>query len=352
MIAEHLNTVPSVYPLRESMIGRVGLVVPAWFAPDTSPQLARELLHATLGDLPSCLAPADALVVVDGSPVAAAAARAVLAGLSAGGAPPFRIHELPENQGKGAALALGIRLLLEERPQLTWIAIRDADGDHFLDDLPHLYRAGEQVREAYPDRPVWVVGRRSSVHAPLGWIRGEYELLLNEVIVEAVAFARARAGRVWDTRFLIDRVPDLQSGYKLYTAEAARLSLKAIATEATAYPDLDLGRTGMEIVPFVALALNGGICVEGERKTFFDQPVSSYGRADRAAFYGSKLAWALLKCELPAEASARLLDGALARRPLFTDPAGREELLRFREAVLQRLDPGYDATPPLTRLYL
>ncbi len=327
-----------LYPTRASLRGRVGVVIPAWYPPATSPAEAATLLRTTIADSHTCLATADVAVVVDDSPVALSAAQALQVELSDAWGGRFTLLRLPENQGKGGALVAGIRHLLERPgPPLAWIAARDADGDHLLDDLPHLFRAGEQVTRDCPGRLVTVIGRRASVHAPLGWLRGEYELLVDEVLVEAVAFALAGAGAAWDTRYLAGRAPDLQSGYKLYDRAAALLAVQALETEAAAHPDLRLLRSGMEVVPFVALALEGAVFVEVERKTFHDQPVTSYGSVDRPRFYGAKLAWALQRCAVPPVAAALLLDAALIRRPLFTDPAGRVELLDFRRFVLERL---------------
>ncbi|MGV3723595.1 MAG: hypothetical protein ACO1SX_22080, partial [Actinomycetota bacterium] len=127
----------------------------------------------------------------------------------------------------------------------------------------------------------------------------------------------------------------------------------ALPDEAATYPDLHLMRTGMEIVPFVTVALEGGVFAEVERKTFHEQPVTSYGKVDLAQFFGSKLAWALLRCGVPADQAMILLDGALSRRPLFTDPTGRESALRMRRIVLDKLGgSGNDAPPPVTRRML
>jgi hypothetical protein len=200
-----------------------------------------------------------------------------------------------------------------------------------------------------------VVGCRADLHAPLGWVRAEFELLLNEVLVDALAYALARRRDVWDTRFLTGRSPDLQSGYKLYSRAATRLAIQALENEATRHPDLGLLRTGMEVVPFVTLALAGAVFAEVGRKTYFDQPVTSYGKADFAQFYGHKLAWALHRCELPPRAAALLLDGALAHSPLYRDPNGRETLLRMRALVLEWLQAGdADDVPlvPLARTFL
>jgi len=344
-----------LYPDRSEMLGRVGVVIPAWFSRHLPVAEAEGLLYTTLVGSPSCVQPEDIVVVVDGSPVASAAAAAVLERLTAEWGQPFTILELQENQGKGAALTVGIRHLLE-RPgiPLLWIAARDADGDHLIDDLPHLYRTGGQVVEENAGRPVAVIGRRASVHAPLGWLRGEFELLVNEVLVEGVAYALTRYARVWDTRYLVTRAPDLQSGYKLYSRSAAEVALRAFQAETLAHPDLQILRTGMEIVPVVSIALEGGVFAEVERKTFYDQPVTSYGNVDLAQFFGSKLAWALRRCGVPAGPALTLFDGALARRPLFTDPRGREEALRTRATLLDLLGGAQFEVPtePRVRRFL
>lgn len=324
------------YPGYDEMRGRVSVVVPAWFSPDTPVETAAGHLLATLIDSPCCVRPGDVRVVVDGSETARGALAAIRRDHP--GAWGFRTIDLPENRGKGGAVIAGIRTLLEENPELDWIATRDADADHAIEDLPHLFRVGEQLAE--DTRSVCVIGRRADLHAPLGWVRGEYELLLNEVLVEAVAFALAREGRVWDTRFLVNRAPDLQSGYKLFSRAAAAQAVAALEQADAAHPDLHLARTGMEVVPFVALALSGTAFAEVERKTFYDQPVTSYGRVDFTRFYGGKLAWALRTCGVPLSAAALLLDGAAAHRPLFTDPDGRAGLLALRRLVLEQLTAG------------
>jgi hypothetical protein len=333
------------------MRGRVGVVIPAWFSRHLPVAEAESLLYTTLTDSPSCVQPEDLVVVVDGSPVASAAAAAVRERLTGEWGEPFTILELQENEGKGAALVVGIRHLLERLGiPLLWIAARDADGDHLIDDLPHLYRTGGQLVEQNAGRPVAVIGRRTHVHAPLGWLRGEFELLVNEVLVEGVAYALTRQARVWDTRYLVSRAPDLQSGYKLYNRAAAETALHALKAETLAHPDLQLLRTGMEIVPFVSIALDGGVFAEVERKTFYDQPITSYGNVDLSRFYGSKLAWALRRCAVPAGPALTLFDGALSRRPLFTDPRGREEALRTRALLLELLGGGSFEVPAEPRM--
>ena len=337
------------------MRGRTGMVVPVWYPAETEAAQAEALLLTTLADSPCCVLPEDVVVVVDGCPTAAVAAWALRERLAVDWGAPFQLIDAPVNRGKGAALVAGIRHLLQRgsgEPPLSWIATRDADGDHVIDDLPHLFRVGQQVADEQPGRPVCVIGRRANLHAPLGWVRGEYELLLNEVLVEAVAFRLARDGTVWDTRYLAQRAPDLQSGYKLYSRAAAETVVTALEGESAAHPELNLLRTGMEIVPFINVALAGGVFAEVERKSYYDQPVTSYGNADFPRFYGLKLAWALRRCAVPPAAAALLLDGALVRRPLYNDPQGRESLLRMRSLVLETLGDGtlLADTPPGPRM--
>lgn len=340
-----------LYADRTEMLGRVGVVIPVWFSRHLPVVEAEGLLETTLADTPSCVRAEDLVLVVDGSPMASAAAGSVREKFAEVWGKPFTVLELQENQGKGAALAVGIRHLLErEGDPLLWIAARDADGDHMLDDLPHFYRIGNQVLEDNPGRPVAVIGRRANVHAPLGWLRGEFELLINEVLVEGVAYALTRYARVWDTRYLVERAPDLQSGYKLYSRSAAELALEALKTETLSHPDLKILRTGMEIVPFVSVALAGGVLAEVERKTLYHQPVTSYGNVDLAEFFGSKLAWALRRCGVPAGPALTLFDGALSRRPLFTDPRGREEALRTRALLAELLGGGSFEAPSEPRM--
>ncbi|MFN3651810.1 MAG: hypothetical protein ACK47B_19720 [Armatimonadota bacterium] len=333
------------------MVDRVGIVIPAWYPAATPAPEIEKLLLTTLADAASCAAPADVVVVPDGCPAALEAAERLRESMGPAWGAPFELVPLPENQGKGAALAAGIRHLLRRERPPEWIAARDADGDHMLDDLPHLYRIGEQIAGECPGVPVAVIGSRASVHAPLGWVRGEYELLLNDAIVDAVAFALARDGSAWDARYLIQRAPDLQSGYKLYSRTAAELAVRALAEQAPLHPELKLLRTGMELVPFVTLALQGAVFGEAGRKSYQDQPVSAYGSLDFPTFYGRKLEWVFRRCEVAPAAAAVMLDSAAARRPLLTHPDGRESFLTMRTRVLEALSGG-EPVPPFRMRHL
>ncbi len=337
----------TTYTPLTALRGRVGCVIPIWFAPDLEATAAARLLRSTIAGSDVCLDPGDVLLVVDGSAVGENAARRLSEESGC------RLRVLPDNRGKGGALAAGFEQLLAESPGLDWIAVRDADGDHLIEDLSHLYRACEQATAACPARPVLGIGRRSRVDAPLGWVRAECEWLLNEITIEAVSHALARTDRVWDTRFLVERVPDIQSGYKLYNRDAAARARHALTNAAAAHPDLPMLRIGMELAPFVRVVLDGGVIVEAERRAFFDQPVSSYTRERFAYFYGDKLAWVLRECGTSPENALLLFDGALGRRPLYTDGGGRALLLELRTRVLAQLHSAHlAAVTPVTRAFV
>jgi hypothetical protein len=113
----------------------------------------------------------------------------------------------------------------------------------------------------------------------------------------------------------------------------------------------------MELIPFTAVLHAGGIAGEAPRYTYYDQPVTSYGRVDRPRFFGDPLAWSLHMLDVPPDAARCLFDNALARCPLMTDPAGRQELLSLRRHTLEtvarfRGEVLRDTPEPNTRQFL
>jgi hypothetical protein len=324
----------TAYPTHRDMKGRVGLVVPVWFPTDAPDALCERLLRTTLADCPACLEPEHVVLVVDGVPrLTALAERLAEEGAAAWGA-PFRVLAPAVNQGKGGALVAGWEALLADAA-LEFIAARDADGDHFVDDLPHLFRLGDQITRETGAAQVLVIGRRTDLHPPLGWLRGEMEQVVNAVLVEALQFSLARRGEVLARRYWAADVPDLQSGYKLFSRAACAEAVRALREAEQSHPDLQPFRRGMEILPFTAVLNAGGIAGEARRYTYYDQPVTSYGRVDRARFFGDPLAWSLQMLDVPPEAARHLVDNALARCPLMTDPTGRQELLALRRHTLE-----------------
>jgi hypothetical protein len=327
------------YPTRDEMRGRVGLVVPVWFPQEVPDTLCETLLRTTLAGCSSCLYPEHVALVVDGVPRLAALAQrlsAELGGSGRSGGAGIQVLAPEVNHGKGGALVAGWEALLAD-PALEYIATRDADGDHFIDDLPHLFRLGEQMTRETGNAGVVVIGRRTAVHPPLGWLRGEYEQVVNAILVEALQFSLARYGRVLPRQYWAADVPDLQSGYKLYSRAACAEAVRALRKADQERPELQPLRRGMELLPFAAVCAAGGIAGEAPRATYYDQPVTSYGRVDRVRFFGDPLAWAFSELDVAPEAARGLFDNGLARSALMTDPDGRRELLALRRHTLETL---------------
>ncbi|MCC6444977.1 MAG: glycosyltransferase [Armatimonadetes bacterium] len=323
----------SAYAACQDIRGRLGMVVPAWFPTDTPQEQVEALLRATLSDFDSLLEPERLVVVVDGQERILRAAGRLRPQLG-----PFHVVWQEENRGKAAAVVAGIRALLPDQG-LEYIMTRDADGDHFMNDAPHLFRLGLQMSEETENPCVAVIGRRTSVHRPLGWVRGEYEYILNELLIEGFKFTLARTGHVLDTRYFTTYgpYPDMQSGYKLYSRQAAEKAASGLTRAQQTEPRLDMMRWGCEIVPMVEIALTGGLLGEITRLTFYDQPVTSYGKLDRPRTYGAKAAWAFRRMALSPLQAAHLMANAFPRHALYTDPTGREELAALWSFVLQEM---------------
>lgn len=328
------------YLSHDSVRKLLAMIVPVWFAPQVGHEEMHRLLAATLADVEQVVRPENLVLVVDGAPHAVEVVQALRQAFARRAGKAFRLVVLPENRGKGAAVLAG----LETLPKAPFVALRDADGDHFVDDVPHLVRLAHQMAAECDNEAVLVIGRRTDVHPPLGWLRGEYELLLNEVVLDALRYALAHEGRAPALHYCHpDLPPDFQSGYKVYSAAAARLAAAGLRRAAQEAPQQDMLRWGMELVPLVEVTLAGGTFGEVRRITYHDQPVTAYGKIHRPTVYAHKAAWVLQRCGVAPEAARQMLDNALTRRPMLTDPSGREELLAFRSEVLRFL--GIAETP-------
>lgn len=312
---------------------RLGLVVPSWFPPDHAFDDAVAILRTNLADLDNLFEPDAALVVIDGSGVAQAAAKAVSA--DQGG---FSVRVLEgEPQGKGGAVAAGLAELLEN-PLLDWFLIRDHDADHFLADVPRLVRLGLQVSEAAGPGPLVVTGARSEPGRPMGWVRAEWEAMVNTVVWRGLHYFLAQFGQALDERFLALRhpIPDLQSGFKCYNRAGAR-----VLVEATSVADWPTRRWGCEVLSTVEIIAAGGAYAEVERLTLDEQPLTTYeGTATRPKLHGDILCWTANRLGLPAPAVLGWLDSAIAHHDLRTTAEGLAEILALRRYVGERLAPG------------
>ncbi|MCG2660890.1 MAG: hypothetical protein L6437_11670, partial [Kiritimatiellae bacterium] len=202
-----------------------GMIIPIWY-PDSAPvDEVQQLLATCLANAAPFAASENVLAIVDGAPHLREPLRRLEKRLGT-----FRTVIGEQNEGKGGAVAQGIQRLLAN-PAVQFIVIRDYDNDHLANDALNLVRLAAHIQSQAGTEITAVIGRRQSIHRHLGFARGEYETLMNEVIMDAVRFAISRVGGVLNTQFsaAYDLPPDLQSGFKCYTRATAQRYLEMLA---------------------------------------------------------------------------------------------------------------------------
>ena len=194
---------------------------------------------------------------------------------------------------------------------------------------------------------VIIVGRRNHLHRALGWIRGEFETLLNRVLIDAVRFALAQRQQVLNTRYfsLSGDYPDLHSGYKIYSRRVCELMVER-PWERPPWVGTEIYRYGVEAVPFVEGVMAGAIVGELTRLTQ-EPDFSGHGAFARPETNGSVLLWTFLRLGISGSHAAAILDNHIARLVLWTDPHGRASLQELRRYVLERLHPSPHASAQL-----
>ncbi len=324
---------------------RVGMVIPAWFGPSVPEAQVEELLRHTLDGAQRLARPDRIVVVVDGVPLVEQVARRLQEAWSGTPEGPFAVIALAENGGKGAAVAAGLAHLCAEGPP-EWCLTRDADGDHRINDMPRLVALGAQIAAEQDTDLIAVIGGRQSLYRPMNWLRGELEHWLDEVATEGYKFALARQGTTLNTQYwaAYGAYPDLESGCKCFSAQAACLAADRLTGEAGRHPDLDLLQWGCEIIPLTEIVLAGGVIGEMRRLTYEEQPVSGYEGDSSVTLYEEQMVWLARRLELTGRQAAQLLDNALLRRPLWSDGRGREIALSVRAHVVAGL-PGKPPPP-------
>jgi hypothetical protein len=322
--------------LMDVMRRLLGMVIPVWFPPSLSDDEVRENLLATLHDCDHVLPWAHVLLVVDGDARSYGLVQEIQAFCRQRHAQAFEVVYSAENQGKGYAVFRGAEWFLEKQG-LEYLTIRDADGDHALNDLVSLMRLALALRASEGVDALIIVGRRNHPHRALGWIRGEFEALLNRVVVDAVRFALAQRQHVLKTQYfsLSGEYPDLHSGYKVYSRRVCELMVER-TWELRPWVGPEIYRYGVEAVPFVAGVMAGAVVAELTRLTQ-EPDFSGHGAFARPETNGSVLLWTFLRLGLKPPQAAAILDNHLPRLSLWADPQGRASLRELRQYVLGRL---------------
>jgi hypothetical protein len=314
----------------------VGMLIPVWFPPTLSDDQVRETLLDTLHDCEHYLPWEHVVLVVDGDARSYAVVQDLQTACRQHHGQAFDVLYSAENGGKGAAVLRGTQWFLE-RDGLEYLITRDADGDHVLNDLVNLMRMALALRADGDTDRVIVVGRRNHPHRALGWIRGEFETLLNRVLVDAARFALAQRQQVLNTRYfsLSGDYPDLHSGYKAYSRRVCELMVER-TWERLPWVGPEIYRYGVEAVPFVEGVMAGSLVGEITRLTQ-EPDFSGHGAFARPEPNGGVMLWTCLRLGIGTPQAASILDNHLSQLALWTSPQGRATLLELRQFVLRRL---------------
>lgn len=314
----------------------LGMVIPVWFPPTVTDGRVRENLLATLRGCEHYLPWEHVVLVVDGDARSAAIVQELQGAWRQRHGQAFDVVYSPENRGKGFAVFRGAEWFLE-RHDLHYLAVRDADGDHALNDLANLMRLTAVLRADTGSDALIIIGRRNHPHRALGWIRGEFETLLNRVLVESLRFAMARRQEVLKTQYfsLSDEYPDIHSGYKVYSRKICELIVQR-TWERPPWVGAEIFRYGVEAVPFVEGGMAGAIVGEVTRLTR-EPEFSGHAAFAQPETNGSVLLWAFLRLGITPQQATVLLDNHMSRLALWTDPHGRESLVELRRYVSEGL---------------
>ncbi len=315
------------------------MIIPTWFSDKISKDDIRTMLDKNLSNTERYLLPKHNFIYLDGIPYVDNFIKNEVERICHGSR--FVLSE--QNDGKGKGVEEGLKQGLKE-PEIQWLCVRDADGDHRLEDLPNLIELANQMQQECGDVPICIVGGRAKLEPPLTMYRAAYEVILNQCFDAAIKYALAQRQQTVNQLYYRQyrTVPDLQSGYKLFNRKAAEFAVEGFSTNADR---LDVYRLGAEVIPYFEIVLNGGIIGERLRATYREQPTSAYASIKRAEFYAAKMRWAFNRCELSTENAAKILDAELVHCPLIFDGMAKAELMPFRKLSLEAVSQGKDPIP-------
>lgn len=316
----------------------LAVVVPVYFDPSVEEGTIRGILEGTFSDQALFCRLERTLLVVDRDTRAEAILKNAAPGSSFYNLP---LSVLEQNRGKAGAVRSGLAQLLETT-SAPYLVTRDCDGDHAAEDLARIVSLAQDIHQDTGKELISVFGVRPSLEKPMGWLREQWEFLINKVFEDVAEFLLAQKGKVLDKRYWNGYPLDAQSGYRLYTRGAAQRAVQCLAS----VPDeKELLTFACEILPFLALALEGAAVGQVQRLTLVEQPVSSYCRIALSRVYGGLLAYIRDCYDIPASVLLQIFDNHLVASSLyFTD--FRSELLECRRRILA------DAPPPLLPRFL
>ncbi len=256
----------------------------------------------------------------------------------------------PVNRGKLQGVREGARVLLR-RPELDYIAVLDCDSDHFANELQNFVRAAEHVVQQTGDDRLLVLGRRISPHRPMGWLRGELELVADRVLLHALHYHAALSGEPLRLEYatMIDDIPDFHSGYKLFSRRTAH-EVFLPQPEMAGTSETTYFRHAVEAVMVVEALLKRARLVVVNRTTYNRQPVTTFGLLNRARLTADMIIWPCKRLGIPGAFVRQWLENELPTLQLGTlIPEGREELRAVYLRVLEAYGIDSDGRDPFAK---
>jgi hypothetical protein len=256
-----------------------------------------------------------------------------------------------ENRGKLWGAMHGTRTLLTN-DTLDYIAVVDQDGDHFANELLNFVRAADHIRAQTGDEGVMVLGRRISLHRPMGFLRGELEALADRVLLDALHYHAAVTGIPLRLEYatLLDEAPDFQSGYKLFSRTTAQAVFDSEPHQMNV-PDAAYYRHACETVMAVEALESGAHLGVVNRSTFNEQPVTHFGKLNQAHATADMIIWGCKRLGVPYPFGAQWLANHAPRLLLNTIvPQGKAEVEQVRQLVREAFagqDTGAAGLQPL-----
>ncbi|MEM7535134.1 MAG: hypothetical protein AAF639_23360 [Chloroflexota bacterium] len=316
---------------------QTGVVIPLYLSPNTDDEqaemslsLLRDTVHGFAREIND---PTNICLTIDGSPRAAEQGRQMVAEYG------VQLVEAERNRGKLAAVRNAVAKLLE-KTDLHYIISADSDCDHFANEALNFVWAAEHVASQLNTERVLVLGDRRSCHRPMGFLRGELEELADRMMMDALHYDAAITGTPMTLQFTntLDEYPDFHSGYKLYTRQTA-IDVFTTSPNMAGCGEFAYYRHNCEAVPIVEAIKSGGTLATVNRRTFDEQPVSTFAQLNRAQLTADMIIWPCKRLNVPGHFVAQWLDNHLPRLVLSTlVPSGREELVAVRDLVLDAFD--------------
>ena len=301
------------------------VVVPVYFQPTVNRETITLILESTFADHELFCLPEKLLVVVDEGTKAKAVLREARSGSPLYDLP---LYVLDKNRGKAGAIQAGLDEILK-RTQAPYVVTRDCDGDHAIEDIPRMISMAEDIRSDTGSTLISIFGVRPSLEKPMGWFRQEWEGFINRILEDWSDFLAAKTDTVVDKRYWNGYELDAQSGYRVYSRQAARLSADLLA-QLPGDPDVFV--FACELVPFIELILRGGLIGQVQRMTLIEQPVSSFEGVDLSRSYGMLLRYLCKNYRAPTDSLLRIFDNHLLTTSLYFSEF-REKLMECRRYI-------------------